>query len=180
MLLGQYECFMLQTVWGGRGLSVDVSRFGAQVINGIGFLGAGTVIVTGKQQVKGLTTAAGLWASACMGLAVGAGFYEGGVVATFLVLSAELLFSRLEYHILHNAPEVNLYMEYANRDCLDRILDYYRNNGVKVLGMQITGTKNENHNASVIFTLHLNKYCNMQKLSGELQAMDEVFLIEEL
>ena len=61
------------------GQTTDLSRLGAQVINGVGFLGAGTVIVTGRQQIKGLTTAAGLWASACMGLAIGAGFYFGAL-----------------------------------------------------------------------------------------------------
>ena len=65
--------------------SADPSRLGAQVISGIGFLGAGTILVTGKQQIKGLTTAAGLWASACMGLAIGVGFYEGAIIGcTFI------------------------------------------------------------------------------------------------
>ena len=50
-------------------VTYNFGRLCAQVISGIGFLGAGTVIVTGRQEVKGLTTAAGLWASACMGLA---------------------------------------------------------------------------------------------------------------
>ena len=63
----------------------DPTRMSAQVISGIGFLGAGTIIVTGKQQVKGLTTAAGLWASACVGLAIGAGFYECVILAFVLV-----------------------------------------------------------------------------------------------
>ncbi|MEI3161533.1 MAG: MgtC/SapB family protein [Oscillospiraceae bacterium] len=57
------------------GATQDVSRFGAEAAKGIGFLGAGTIIITARQQVKGLTTAAGLWASACLGLAIGAGFY---------------------------------------------------------------------------------------------------------
>ena len=56
LLLSQYESLMLDTVWAARaaevGIKTDVSRFGAQVINGIGFLGAGTVIVTGRQEVK--------------------------------------------------------------------------------------------------------------------------------
>ena len=63
MLLSQYEYFMVTHDWaqlaGEAGVRTDVSRFGAQVINGIGFLGAGTIIVTGRQEVKGLTTAAG-------------------------------------------------------------------------------------------------------------------------
>ena len=67
ILLSQYEYFMINHTWAEQaseiGIRTDVSRFGAQVINGIGFLGAGTIIVTGRQEVKGLTTAAGLWAS---------------------------------------------------------------------------------------------------------------------
>ena len=77
VLLSLYEFTMVTGPWSDIcaeiGIKTDVSRFGAQVINGIGFLGAGTILVTGRQQVKGLTTAAGLWASACTGLAVGAG-----------------------------------------------------------------------------------------------------------
>ena len=79
-IVSQYNFIMLNTTFYETmkevGRSTDVSRIGAKVIGGIGFLGAGTVIVTGRQEVKGLTTAAGLWASACMGLAIGAGFYE--------------------------------------------------------------------------------------------------------
>ena len=56
----------------------DMARLGAQVVAGIGFIGAGTIIVTRRQRIKGLTTAAGLWATAIIGLALGAGFYEGG------------------------------------------------------------------------------------------------------
>ena len=62
----------------------DMARLGAQVVAGIGFIGAGTIIVTKRQSVKGLTTAAGLWTSAIIGLAFGGGFYEGGILATVL------------------------------------------------------------------------------------------------
>lgn len=80
IMLSQYLNLMFEGSWkeisDSLGIKTDVSRLGAQVINGVGFLGAGTIIVTGRREVKGLTTAAGLWASACMGLAIGAGFYE--------------------------------------------------------------------------------------------------------
>ena len=65
----------------------DMARLGAQVVAGIGFIGAGTIVVTRQQRVKGLTTAAGLWASACAGLAIGAGFYEGTVMCFALVFT---------------------------------------------------------------------------------------------
>ena len=68
MLVSQY-------IYASYGVG-DPARLSAQVISGIGFLGAGTIIVTRRNQIKGLTTAATLWATACMGLAVGVGFYE--------------------------------------------------------------------------------------------------------
>ena len=64
----------------------DISRMGAQVISGVGFLGVGTIIVTGRQQVKGMTTAAGLWASACMGLCIGAGFYLPALICCIFII----------------------------------------------------------------------------------------------
>lgn len=83
MITGEYLVERYQTG--------DPARLGAQVISGIGFLGAGTIIITSKQ-VKGLTTAAGLWASACLGLAVGAGFYMGSVLTgIFLLLIMSLM-----------------------------------------------------------------------------------------
>ena len=69
-------------------ISGDASRIGAQVVSGIGFLGAGTIMVT-KGHIKGLTTAAGLWASACIGLAIGTGFYEAAIVGTAAVFFVE-------------------------------------------------------------------------------------------
>ena len=68
--------------------SGDASRIGAQVVSGIGFLGAGTIMVN-RGHIKGLTTAAGLWASACIGLAIGTGFYEAAIVGTLAVYFVE-------------------------------------------------------------------------------------------
>lgn len=75
------EIAMMTGIFLSRELgSTDPSRIAAQVISGIGFLGAGTILVTRQNQVKGLTTAAGLWADACLGLALGSGFYSGAIV----------------------------------------------------------------------------------------------------
>lgn len=72
--------------------SGDAGRIAAQVISGIGFLGAGTILVTKYNQVRGLTTAAGLWASACLWLALGAGFYAGAIIGfTAIWLSLSIL-----------------------------------------------------------------------------------------
>ena len=73
----------------------DPARLGAQVISGIGFLGAGSIVISGKSKIRGLTTAAGLWTSACIGLVIGIGFYECGVIATLAVYSIIGIFNRI-------------------------------------------------------------------------------------
>ncbi|MFP4015844.1 MAG: MgtC/SapB family protein [Halanaerobiales bacterium] len=74
----------------------DPGRIAAQVVSGIGFLGAGTILIQGSI-VKGLTTAASLWATAAIGLAVGGGFYFVGIIATFVVFISLFFFSSIEY-----------------------------------------------------------------------------------
>ena len=159
----------------------DMARLGAQVVAGVGVIGAGTIIVTQRQRVKGLTTAAGLWASAIIGLAIGGGFYEGALFATFLIILAELLFSKLEYRMLENAPEINLYMEYTDRSCLEQVLKLYREKNVKVLDMEITrATGSEHHNACAIFSLRLNKKCKVELLLDAIHRVEGVAAVEEL
>lgn len=94
----------------------DPTRLAAQVISGIGFLGAGTIVVT-SHQVTGLTTAAGLWASACIGLAAGAGYYLGAILCAVLVMVIMTLF-----HLLgkkHFASETSLHLFAAFADISD-------------------------------------------------------------
>jgi len=159
----------------------DMARLGAQVVAGIGFIGAGTIIVTKRQRVKGLTTAAGLWTVAIIGLALGGGFYEGALVVTLLVLAAELVFSKMEYRLLNSAPEINLYVEYEEKTSLERILRRFRETGIKILNMEITrSTGSEKHNACVIFSLRLNKKCTAEQVLTTANATEGVVLVEEL
>jgi putative Mg2+ transporter-C (MgtC) family protein len=179
MLLGQYTT----ALQAGSGLTggADVTRFGAQVINGIGFLGAGTILVTEKQQVKGLTTAAGLWTAAIVGLSLGAGFYEGGLTVTVLVLLAEILFSQLERLILRKSPEMNLYIHYAGSDTMERILVYLRDNRINVLSMQITRLKEStDHTPTAIFLLRLHSKITRANVLQGLYGLEGVISIDEL
>ncbi len=91
----------LFTVYQGRA-SIDPGRFAAQVVSGIGFLGAGTILQF-RASVRGLTTAAGLWAAAGIGLAAGSGFYIGGLVATALVLGTLALLTQWEWEHLRKS-----------------------------------------------------------------------------
>ncbi len=159
----------------------DMARLGAQVVAGIGFIGAGAIVVTHRQRVKGLTTAAGLWASAIIGLTLGAGFYECGLLATLLILLAELLFSKLEYRMLENAPEVNLYMEYSNKTCLEAVLTLFRELNVKVMNLEITrSVETEHHNACAIFSLQLNRRVKVSQLLHQISILPGIASVEEM
>ena len=159
----------------------DIARLGAQVISGIGFVGAGTIIVTRDKRVKGLTTAAGLWTSAIIGLTFGGGFYEGGILATVFIMLAELVFSRIEYRVLENVPEINLYMEYEDKHCLDDVLQLYRSCNIKVLNIQITrSAENGEHNACAIFSLRLPRSCGVEKLLTLVGRCEGIVSVEEL
>ena len=163
------------------GYATDPSRLGAQVIAGIGFIGAGTIIMTRHRRVRGLTTAAGLWTSALVGLSLGSGFYEGAILTTFLVLRAEIVFSKIEYHLLQTTSEISIFVEYTTVDGVEQILKRFREMRIKVLNMEITNaTKSEGHNLSVIFYLRLHKRCRPEQILESVRSIDSVLSAIEL
>lgn len=173
-LTSQYLCLVVQ-------YDTDMARLGAQVISGVGFIGAGTIIVSRHQRVRGLTTAAGLWTAAVIGLALGAGFYEGGLLTTILVLSAETIFSKLEYQIMKNTPEVNLYMEFSDRRCLETVRQAFREKQVKILNMEITRfSRSDRQNVTAILSLRLNRKFKVQQLLELVSAVPGVMAVEEI
>ncbi|MBU5482262.1 MgtC/SapB family protein [Blautia sp. MSJ-19] len=161
--------------------TTDISRLGAQVISGIGFIGAGTIIVTKRQRVKGLTTASGLWTVAIVGLAVGAGFYEGAVYASVGIFLAESIFTKVGHYVQKYSPEINVYMEYAERRCLKPVLQVYRANNVKVLDIEVAkASENGENGFYAMFALRINKGCSEQLLEKMLMDIEGVNLVEKL
>lgn len=160
------------------GYSVDLSRLGAQVVAGIGFIGAGTIIVTRQQHVKGLTTAAGLWTCAIIGLAIGSGFVESAVLCAGLILLAELLFVKLEYTLLRHSREHILYIEYKDPDCLEKILACFRRETVHVNSMEVT--RSGVNGGNVIFYVRAGHKKGMKALEECVTAISGVLSMEEL
>ena len=124
-------------------LYTDVSRMGAQVITGISFIGAGTIIVTKRRRVKGLTTAAGLWAVGIIGLVCGAGYLEMALFASAMVLFAELVLSRLEYRFVRHIKDTNLYVEYEIADDIQEIMTTLAGFGLEVGDLEISRIQGE-------------------------------------
>lgn len=183
MLLGQYFVTMLDGSWktlgDALGIKTDVARLGAQVINGIGFLGAGTVIVTGRQEVKGLTTAAGLWASACMGLAVGAGFYSCVIPAFLLILLSIRTLPWLENLIVENTRNINIYVEFDSIDSMAGIISDIRSRHVRILDVEIE-RDSEKKQPGACFVLRMDKRMKHVDFLAALAENRAIRAIEEL
>ncbi len=162
-------------------LFTDMGRLGAQVIAGIGFIGAGSIIVTGRRRVKGLTTAAGLWTAAIIGLCCGAGYYEGAVLATVLIMIAELLFSKLEYRIMGSSQDVHLLIQYENGASLNETIRHVHEQDAKILDLDIRQeVSDEKVHAAAAMALQLPRKLRLTDLIQELQAIKGIYAVEEL
>lgn len=185
MILSQYEYFQLSHAWAEvsqlLGIKTDVSRFGAQVINGIGFLGAGTIIVTGRQEVKGLTTAAGLWASACMGLAIGAGFYECAILGFLLILVTTMLFNKLGAWVVLRARNMDLYVEFAEMENLGTVISTVKGMDVQIFDVDIQREKTPNGVIiGAVLSTRLPKGQTHSHVMSAISKFDFVTLVDEI
>ncbi len=161
-------------------LYTDLARLGAQVIAGIGFIGAGTIIVTKRRQVKGLTTAAGLWTAAIVGLCCGAGFVEGAILTTIIVIIVEILLVKLESLALSKARTCNLYVEYDDNSRLGGIVDTIKQNSAYINDMEVTKLNTQSGNFCAVFTLQVNRKIPRQVIMESLVKLDGVVSVEEL
>ena len=180
VMLSQYLDYMLNNPWAeinaSIGVKADVSRFGAQVINGVGFLGAGTIIVTGRQEVKGLTTAAGLWASACMGLAIGAGFYECMLVGFLLIFLCMRILP-----FIAKARNMNVYVEMDSVENVGTIVNLIKSENITLYDVEIDKEQHEHlTQINAVFSLHLPHKENHTEILAKLSTLDGIITIEEI
>ena len=156
----------------------DMARLGAQVVAGIGFLGAGTIIVS-RQRIKGLTTAAGLWASAIIGLAIGAGFYEGAILTTILVELAATVFLKLEKHVINRTANVHLFIEYKRPGALEEILAYCHAQDIRIMQLEISRNKEPENAAIALLSIRLLGQLRAADVLAVIGGVDGVVIAEE-
>ena len=163
------------------GWTTDPARLGAQVVAGIGFIGAGTIIVTRRRQVKGLTTAAGLWVSAIIGLAIGVGYYEAAILATVFVIIAETVLSKIEWHIATKTKKLNLYIEYTTHECIGEVAEVIKQAGAGIMDIELTRSQGKDGAVmNAIFSIQLNKKVKRHQMLLDVQRTKGVVSIEEL
>ncbi|GAA0115561.1 MgtC/SapB family protein [Clostridium senegalense] len=124
-------------------LKVDLCRLGAQVITGVGFLGAGTIIHE-KGLVKGLTTAASIWAVACIGLGVGMGFYVLSIVSTIAVYFVLVFFKKAENKYA-DGKKMKIYLEYEDKYEATKVFyEILKEENIKICGMECSVKEESN------------------------------------
>lgn len=161
------------------GENADPTRIGAQVISGIGFLGAGTIMITGKQQIKGLTTAAGLWASACMGLAIGIGFYEGAIVGCIFILIVVGGLQKLDSILYKKSYIMNIYIEVSTIKECRGVITYLRRHCAKIYMFELNKNKIED-TIGILCSVKLNQNRNESVILEGLQVLEGVEFVEEV
>ena len=158
----------------------DPTRMGAQVISGIGFLGAGTIIVTGRNRVKGLTTAAGLWASACIGLTIGIGYYAGAIMGCLMIYIAMSMLHGIGGRVANHTNELNLYIEFEKLSDIGIFLEYLRNHHIKVLDIEmIKSNEVEESIMGGLFTLRIERKTPHEDIIQKLHQVEGIRSIEE-
>lgn len=185
VILSQYLDYMLSHDWSAVtaevGIATDVSRLGAQVINGIGFIGAGTILVTGHSKVKGLTTAAGLWASACMGIAVGAGFYECVLIGFVFIVLSIAVFPKIENAFMLNSRSMNVYVELDSIQNLAAVVNQIKSEGIEIYDVEMNRDKSAGlPRFSALLILRLNKKAAHTELLVSISKLDGVSATEEV
>lgn len=133
----------------------DPLRIAAQVISGIGFLGVGTIFIKGRFQITGLTTAAGLWATAAMGLALGAGYYEGALITFILIFVTVTILHRLEYRITKRYNRFGIYIEIGSTGEVRKAIDAL-NAAYPVTDVQVTAPRSgKTDNVGIEANVHI-------------------------
>jgi putative Mg2+ transporter-C (MgtC) family protein len=164
-----------------RAPAVDPTRMGAQVISGIGFLGVGTIMSVGRQHVKGLTTAAGLWAAACIGLAIGGGFYAGAVVAWVFIMLILTLMQRMDELIYKYSPNMGLYVEVHGGEMIEELRLRLQSESIKVSSLNMDRANAINEGAiGLSFKLRLPRGADHMEIVGRIAALDGVDLVQEI
>lgn len=167
-LIGQFDMVYIDGYVG------DPMRIGAQVVSGIGFLGVGTILSKGRFQVTGLTTAAGLWTTAAIGLALGIGFYEGAFIGTFLAVLTMTLLSKFDAHVIERSKKFRVYMETGDVNKVSYLIDLLEHS-YYAKDLQVTVPRSGiANNAGIEATVKIGKNFSQEMVLKNLTDLDDV------
>lgn len=174
MIVSQY---VLETFPDAR---ADMNRIGAAVVSGVGFLGVGTIIVTGKNEVRGLTTAAGLWSCACIGLIAGIGYVPGTLIALGFVLFTFTVLNRLDTVLRKNARTFDLYVEFESRSGIKEFLKHLHQWDCEYSNFELSRGEAGKNSPAATVTIKLPQMGRKQPFLAAVQNLDFVSFCDEI
>ncbi len=163
------------------GLSADTSRIPAGVVSGIGFLGAGTILVTGRKQIKGLTTAASLWVTACMGMAIGGGYLVVGIICFALIMIANVILMHLSKIVEEYSRYLSIYIEVNKSGGVKKLSKWITDQGHSISSMTKSKEKPlQSSDAALIVDIDFDKKRSHKEFMSLLNELDYVNYVEEI
>lgn len=158
----------------------DPVRMGAQVISGIGFLGAGSIVVTQRNQIRGITTAAGLWAAACVGLAIGIGFYEIALLGGLVIFFVLTFVHRIDDLSRKMSNVLDVYIELRGKETMTKFIKDLRDAGLTLSNLQLENDSTGSENFAFIGTVKSLEQRPRDSIICFLRHVQDVEFVEEL
>ncbi len=155
----------------------NMNRLGAQVISGVGFIGVGTIIIS-RHRVRGLTTAATLWASACVGLAVGIGFVEGGILITAMMLASLHVLPYVERFAARHSRYCNVFVDLEESRDLHKLVQRLREADIVIDSMDMGETRTPGETISVHMVLFVKKSVGREEIYDIFMKSDGVVAVD--
>ena len=163
------------------GVDADVSRIPAGVVSGIGFLGAGTILVTGRQQIKGLTTAASLWVTSCMGMAIGGGYLVIGIICFLLIMIANIILMHLSKSVENFSKYMSIYIEVKKEGGVKQLSSWISEQGYEISSMTKSKEKTlQSADAALIVDIDFDKRRSHRAVLNSLNELKYVSYVEEI
>lgn len=160
---------------------VDVSRIPSSVVSGIGFLGAGTILLTGRNQIKGLTTAASLWVTAMMGMAIGGGFLSIGFVCFILVMISNSVLAKLSQTVEEHNRYISIYIEVEKAKGVTRLRKFFAESDYELLSITKTKEKTlQDTDTAIAVDIDLGTSTDHQKIINLINSLEYVNYVEEI
>lgn len=172
MMTAQY----MEITYPGR---TDITRLAAQVVSGVGFLGAGSIIVSGHQ-VKGLTSAASIWICACIGLATGIGFVDGAVVLTLILLAGLHVLPFIEERVYQHSRYIRLYVEVRESGTVAVLLHKLKIDGCKVDMYDIEHPGTQGQSLTVLITVHIPWRYSKEEYLKSLSELEGILFVDTM
>ena len=161
------------------GQNTDIARLGAQVVAGVGFIGAGIIFISRGRRVKGLTTAAGIWLCAIIGLCIGAGYYEAGIAAAVCEVLIEWGVGYIEKKHFRGTNTEIIFIEYTDAASLARVKSYFHDLDIRIMSTKVAEGSHHREHFEVEYEISLQRKITLHDVLVDIAAMEGIITVEE-